>query len=294
MFIYLGMVIPNVKTKMSRQKIKSSKLYFYLWLIEVMSFDYNMQRNLYLSITSSELQSSFILEGSKIMRIHYLQHVPFEGLGSIQTWALEHHHPLSSTKFYQNDRLPSLTEFDCLIVLGGPMNIYEEIQYPWLVAEKSLIKQAITANKIVLGICLGAQLIADVLGAKVYPGEQKEIGWFPIKLTNSADVFRGLPQEMTVFHWHGDTFDMPPGATHLALSEACLNQGFIYNHRVLGLQFHLESTPESVEQIIAHCGDDCGGLGQYIQSPSQMLAHPDRFRQINQTMAQILTNLSIN
>ncbi len=229
------------------------------------------------------------------MHIHYLQHVPFEGLGSIETWAIEHNHSLSATRFYQNDRLPESKEFDWLIVMGGPMNIYEEEKYRWLKAEKAFIKEAITANKTVIGICLGAQLIADVLGAKVYRGEHKEIGWLPIELTAEASnysVFADLPQKITVFHWHGDTFDLPPGATHLAKSEGCSNQAFIYNHRVLGLQFHLESTPETVEQIIINCRDEMVP-GKYVQSPTEILANPDRFCQINAIMGQILANLSL-
>lgn len=229
------------------------------------------------------------------MHIHYLQHVPFEGLGSIETWATEHHHSLSATRFYQKEPLPGLAEFDWLIVLGGPMNIYEEDKYNWLRSEKLFIKEAITANKTVIGICLGAQLIADVLGAKVYKGEYKEIGWFPIELTEEAHsypVFADLPQQFTVFHWHGDTFDLPPGANHLAQSEGCPNQAFIYNHKVLGLQFHLESTPETVAQIIDNCRSEIVP-GKYIQSPPEILALPDRFWQINATMGQILANLSL-
>ncbi len=229
------------------------------------------------------------------MHIHYLQHVPFEGLGSIQTWAIDHGHSLSATRFYQNDPLPELKDFDWLIVMGGPMNIYEEEKYRWLKTEKAFIKEAITANKTVIGICLGAQLIADVLGAKVYQGKHKEIGWFPIELTAEASnypVFADLPQKITVFHWHGDTFDLPPGAVHLALSEGCTNQAFIYNHRVLGLQFHLESTPESLEQIITNCRDEMVP-GKYVQNPTEIFANPDRFCQINAIMEQILANLSL-
>lgn len=226
------------------------------------------------------------------MRIHYFQHVPFEGLGSIATWTIHRGYALSATKFYQNDPLPSLQNFDWLVVMGGPMNIYEEDKYPWLTEEKKLIEQAITNNKTVLGICLGAQLIADVLGARVYQGEHKEIGWFPIEATTSSNIWQGIPSKMTVFHWHGDTFDTPPGTTRLAFSEGCPNQAFSYRDRVLGLQFHLESTPESVEQIIANCRDDLVP-GKYIQTPDEMLSKPDRFRQINEIMGQILTNLCV-
>ncbi|WP_199313715.1 type 1 glutamine amidotransferase [Leptolyngbya sp. FACHB-671] len=124
------------------------------------------------------------------MRVHYLQHVPFEGLGTISTWMATQNHSLSSTKLYANDPLPTVNDFDWLIVLGGSMNIYEEEQYPWLIAEKQLIKQAIEEDKIVLGICQGAQLIADALGSKVYAGQHKEIGWFLIEYNRSSSAIR--------------------------------------------------------------------------------------------------------
>ncbi|WP_427162508.1 type 1 glutamine amidotransferase [Aliinostoc sp. HNIBRCY26] len=230
------------------------------------------------------------------MKIHYLQHVPFETPASIENWASKHKHSLLATRFYAQDSLPPIEDFDWLVVMGGPMNIYEDEQYPWLTQEKRFIEQAIAANKTVIGICLGSQLIADVLGSKVYPGEYKEIGWFPIELTEAAQdssIFGDLPQKFTVFHWHGDTFDLPSGATRLAYSAACQNQAFIYDEKVLGLQFHLESTPESVSQIIDNCGDELVD-GKYIQQASEMLATADNFTQINTVMFSILDKLASN
>ncbi|MCF4967578.1 type 1 glutamine amidotransferase [Nostoc sp. CMAA1605] len=230
------------------------------------------------------------------MKIHYLQHVPFETPASIENWASTHKHSLFATRFYAQDPLPPIEDFDWLVVMGGPMNIYEDEQYPWLTQEKRFIEQAIAANKTVIGICLGSQLIADVLGSKVYPGEYKEIGWFPIELTEAAQesyIFGDLPQKFTVFHWHGDTFDLPSGATRLAYSAACQNQAFIYNEKVLGLQFHLESTPESVSQIIENCGDELVD-GKYIQQASEMLTPADNFTQINTVMFSILDKLASN
>ncbi|MBV9468373.1 MAG: type 1 glutamine amidotransferase, partial [Abitibacteriaceae bacterium] len=143
------------------------------------------------------------------MRIHSFQHVPFEGLASIEAWATSRGHTLSASKFYNSEPLPQIEEIDWLIVMGGPMNIYEENKYPWLVPEKHFIKQAIDRQKPVLGICLGAQLIADVLGAKVTRNPSVEIGWFPIQLTAAAlnsPLFSFLPSQFPVLHWHGDTF----------------------------------------------------------------------------------------
>src|SRR5262249_47695751 len=136
-----------------------------------------------------------------------------------------------------------LQEIDLVVVLGGPMNIYEEDKFPWLIAEKKFIRQAIEEKLAVLGLCLGSQLIADVLGAKIYPNDEKEIGWFPVEVTEAAlkhRLFSHWPNFFTPFHWHGDTFDLPEGAIHLARSQACRNQAFLYQDRVVGLQFHLE------------------------------------------------------
>ncbi|MBN3943600.1 MAG: type 1 glutamine amidotransferase [Nostoc sp.] len=224
------------------------------------------------------------------MRIHYLQHVPFEGLASIEQWLTKKDHTLSATKFYNGDTLPSVDDLDWVIVMGGPMNIYEDDKYPWLTLEKYFIEEAIKKHKIVIGICLGSQLIADVLGSKVYKGQEKEIGWYPIKVTTEAQnsaVFASLPATFTVFHWHSDTFDLPPGAVGLAYSEVCANQAFIYGDRVLGLQFHLESTKDSVRQIIENCASELV-TGKYIQKTEEMLALDDNFSNINTVMCKIL------
>lgn len=223
------------------------------------------------------------------MRIHTLQHVDFEGLGSIETWAKAQQAKLSYSRMFADDALPTLTEFDWLLIVGGPMNIYQEELYPWLRREKAFIKEAIAAGKIVLGICLGAQLIADVLGAEVRPNQHREIGWFP--LTTIQPSMTGIiPENALVFHWHGDTFALPPGAERLASTAACLNQGFIYRGRVIGLQFHLETTPDSLGRLLDHCRNELTA-GPYIQQPAEMQAHPDRFTAINQMMAALLNHL---
>ena len=190
------------------------------------------------------------------IRIHWFQHVPFEGLGCIEQWATEKGHALSVTRFHRDEPLPRIGEIDWLVVMGGPMNIYEESEYPWLAREKQFIGQAIRSGKVVLGICLGAQLIAGFLGARVTPNAHKEIGWFPLELTPEAvasPLFDFLPHRLTAFHWHGDTFALPRGALRIARSEACENQAFLYDGRVVGLQFHLEFTPQSLAAILPNC-----------------------------------------
>ena len=226
------------------------------------------------------------------MKLHYFQHVPFEGLGSIENWASQKGARISLTRFFADDPLPEIEEIDWLLVMGGPMNIYEHDKYPWLNKEKRFIKTAVESGKMVLGICLGAQLIADVLGAKIYANQHKEIGWFPIQVNKApGNIWSELfAQELSVMHWHGDTFDLPEGAARIATSQVCLNQGFIYNNRVLGLQFHLESTRESLEALIDHCQDELVEA-PYIQTREEMLADESRFVRINTIMAELLDYL---
>ncbi len=193
------------------------------------------------------------------MRIHCLTHVLFEDAANIGVWAQQRGHSLTYTHLYLDESLPPLESFDMLAVMGGPMNVYEHNRYPWLVSEKDFIRQAIDAEKKVVGVCLGAQLLAAALGGKVTANRQKEIGWYPIQLTPQAaqsKAFSTTSLEMMVFHWHGDTFSPPPGAVHLASSTACENQAFQYSDHVLGLQFHLEYSAESIEKILVNCSDE--------------------------------------
>lgn len=193
------------------------------------------------------------------MKIHCLTHVPFEDAANIQTWADSRGHTLQYTHLYKHDPLPAMKDFDFLAVMGGPMNVYEHDVYPWLIVEKQFIGQAIDAGKKVIGVCLGGQLIADVLGGKVTKNQYPEIGWHPIRFTPQArqlPLFAGFPEDPTVFHWHGDTFAIPPGAIHLASSQACTNQAFLYGSTVLGLQFHLEYSEDSIQAMLKDCQNE--------------------------------------
>ena len=226
------------------------------------------------------------------MRIHGLQHVAFEGLGFISKWIVDQGDLLRMTRLYAGETLPCLSDFDRLVIMGGPMNIYEDDSYPWLVQERAFIREAIVAGKSAVGICLGAQLLADALGSPVYRGKNKEIGWLPIEVTEEggqSDLWAGLPLQPRVFHWHGDTFDIPQGALHLARSEGCPSQAFLYDHRILGLQFHLESTPDTVESMLAHCGDEVVD-GPYIQSEEQIRAVDPALFAANQHLLATLLN----
>ena len=223
------------------------------------------------------------------MKLHWLQHVPFEGLGYIKEWAKTHGAELSCTRLFAEEKLPEVGTFDWLVVMGGPMGIHDHEEYPWLVAEKEFIRQAIDADKAVVGICLGAQLMADSLGAKVYPEPQKEIGWFPIRRSEGAPKL--IPEELAVFHWHGDTFDIPEGAVRLASSQGCKNQGFVYNNRAVGLQFHMETTPQSMEALIENCGHELVDA-PLIQTAGQMRAGLQTIRNVNAVMKQLLDSLA--
>lgn len=206
------------------------------------------------------------------MRIHFIQHVHFESPGYLLEWAIAQQHHISFTKIYESVSFPAVDAIDLLVIMGGPMGVYEEDKYAWLNAEKAFISAVIAAGTKVLGICLGAQLIAEVAGAKVYPNIEKEIGWWPMhKIINDKThpLTATLPAEFITFHWHGDTFDLPPGALHLFATPACPHQGFLLNDQVAGLQFHLEATPALVTQMLQH-GQDELVSASFIQPGQQM------------------------
>jgi GMP synthase (glutamine-hydrolysing) len=226
------------------------------------------------------------------MNIHWLQHVPFEGLGSIEKWAKNMGHTLSCTQLFAGDPLPHHDQFGVLVVMGGPMGISDEREYPWLSGEKSFIRATINSGKPVLGICLGAQLIANVLGARVFANTQKEIGWFPVTRTdyipNGLSGLMGvLPNNQTVFHWHGDTFDLPADAALLYSSNVCHNQAFLYKDRVLALQFNLETTLESAIPLIQNCRNELVP-GPSIQTEQEIIDGIEKFAGINGSMDRIL------
>ncbi len=224
------------------------------------------------------------------MRIHWLQHVPFEGLGSIAGWAADSGCPVAGSRLFAGDRLPPMDSFDLLVVMGGPMSANDEMVHVWLGTEKRFIARAMDAGKQVLGICLGAQLIASAAGARVHPNDCKEIGWFPVERTAGAgatDVGGVLAERAEVFHWHGETFDLPHGAVHLARSRGCENQAFALNDRIVGLQYHLETTPQSADALLDHCRHELVDA-PFVQSASAIRSKPDRYRRLNAQMKRLL------
>lgn len=228
-----------------------------------------------------------------MIRVHYLQHVPFEGLGYIEDWITKNNYRLSETRLYDNPNFPALESFDMLVIMGGPMGTYEEGKYSWLKDEKAFVRKAIDAGKIVVGVCLGSQIIASVLGAAVYPNKEKEIGWLPITFTDdfARNLFESEGEASTVFQWHGDTFDLPKGARLLASSEACVNQAFLYKEKVLGIQFHLEVTQESFTDMLDNGLDELKE-GKYIQSETFIRTNTQHIPLTNRMIETALNKLT--
>jgi len=225
------------------------------------------------------------------MKIHVIQHVPFETPAYILDWANHLGYTVTYSELYSQIYFPTVDSFDLLVVMGGPMSTYEENIYPWIVTEKKFIKTSIEVGKKVLGICLGSQLIADVLGAKVYPNQNKEIGWFPVKLHSiNKELMNIDDNELFTFHWHGDTFDLPINAVPLASSEATVNQGFVYDNRVFGLQFHPEMTPQAIQNIVAECGNELK-KNKYVQTADEISESSKFCSQGNGYMQEILNYL---
>lgn len=225
------------------------------------------------------------------MRVRVFQHVSFEGLGSIADWLARRSASVDFTRFVEAPALPAADSFDLLIVLGGPMGVHDEATLPWLGAEKRFIGAAMRRGLPVLGVCLGAQLIASALGASVHPGTHKEIGWFPVSAhAHGAEAF-AFPPVLDAFHWHGDTFALPAGAVQLARSAACEQQAFQFGARCIGLQCHLETTPASMAALIEHCHHELVPA-PYVQDAATLRAAPAaRHAAINAQMARVLDYL---
>jgi GMP synthase-like glutamine amidotransferase len=226
-----------------------------------------------------------------MMRMAVLQHVEFEGPAAVADWAAGRGLPLRVFHLYRDTTLPPLSDFDMLTVMGGPMSANDEAQLGWLGPEIALVREAIAADKIVLGICLGAQIIAKALGARVYPGGTKEIGWFPVQRTGSHSLFDGLPDSFTTFHWHGETFDLPHEATSLAKSKITETQAFAVGQRVLGLQFHMEATAQSVRALLEGAGHEIGS-GVFEQRPDTIVAGLNQCANLRPLLDTVLSRLT--
>jgi GMP synthase-like glutamine amidotransferase len=207
------------------------------------------------------------------MHFHCLLHAPFEPPGTIENWILEHKHHISTTKLWLGDAPPCVDEFDALVIMGGPMSIHDESKLEWLKSEKRLIGETIRKEKKILAVCLGAQLVAEALGATVRENTYPEIGFFPVEFSKKAPLsfLPLLPEKITTFHWHSETFDTPVSAICLASSGACKNQAYAVADRILAIQFHPEVTAQMVEDMVFY-GKAELERGPWIQSAEEMFS----------------------
>ena len=188
------------------------------------------------------------------MRVLVLQHIACEPPGVYEDVLHASGAELVRVEVDEGERLPELSGFDGIVAMGGPMSVNDEVEQPWLVAEKRLIGSAVQGGVPFWGVCLGVQLLASSLGAAVYPGAAAEVGLLPVFLTEAArtdPVFAGLPAELLTLQWHGETFDLPVGAVLLAASPLCPNQAFRVGPSAYGVQFHLEVSPELAREWAA-------------------------------------------
>ena len=207
------------------------------------------------------------------MKISVLQHAANEGPGEIARWAEERGHAIGVHHLYRGEAFPEMETFDLLVVMGGEMNIYQDRDYPWLKDERDFISSALEKARPLVGICLGAQFIADALGARVTQNLVHEIGWFSVNFTaEGRGIFSALPASTPALHWHGDTFELPARAVRLGSSEACPEQGFVIPGRCLGLQFHFETDAPLVGEMVEGSSDFAlWPKGDFVQPPEMIL-----------------------
>lgn len=225
-------------------------------------------------------------------KILVCQHVPYEPLGTFNPLLKQYGLRIRYVNFGRfPDLQPNLKGYGGLVILGGPMCLDQMDRYPHLKHEVHMVEEAMRLNIPVLGICLGAQVISHALGARVYPNEEKEIGWYDVRLTDHGmqdPVFKKFSQNEKIFQWHGDTFDLPRGAKHLASTTTCNNQAFVYGCNVYGFQFHMEVDEAMISRWlrVPHHVEELQTLEGKID-PDQILAetprHIDRLKELSET-----------
>ena len=225
------------------------------------------------------------------MKLQIIQHVDFEGPGAVLDWAREREVSVGITRILQGEQPPSLQETDGLVVLGGPMNLSAPQKNPLLEKERAFLREFLATGKKILGICLGAQLLAQLLGAGVFRNSEKEIGWFPVQKNAFAkhpllDLY--AENTLPAFHWHGDTFSLPEGGIPLFSSEATRLQAFVWNNQVFALQFHWEVKPENVRLLLENAAERPEGRHPFVQSPQIMTADASLFSESQKNLYRLL------
>jgi len=228
------------------------------------------------------------------LNILAFKHFDFDDPQAIAQWAALNGHRLTVADPSAGVRAEWLEQTELLVIMGGPMSVYDEAECPWLKAEKRWVEQAIRREIGVLGICLGAQMLADVLGGRVYRHKHKEIGWHPIaRTTEKHPLFEGMPERFYSFQWHADTYDLPHGAVRLARSEGCGEQAFAYSDHVLALQFHLEATPSCIGRMLTEWESELTEPGPFVQSASAIREACGRSRESHRMLHGLLTKTAM-
>ncbi len=224
-----------------------------------------------------------------IKTLHVLQHVAFEGPGKIADWAHGRGVELRPVMRFDGEPLPRINSDDGIVSLGGPMSVHDQADHAWIRPEIDWLRDQAGMQRPILGICLGAQLLAFALGAEVTRCASREIGWFPVTPDPTAACGAWLDPAVPVFHWHGEQFDLPPGSRRIASTPACLNQGFV-RERLLGIQFHLETTPDIAAALTRACADEIDG-GPFVQQPGEILANGSAYAGIHGQLIALLDDL---
>lgn len=225
------------------------------------------------------------------MKIQYIIHADFEMPGIIETWAKQNSFKENICRPFAGEKLPGIDQFDFLILMGGPQSPLNMKEAPYLQNEIDLIRKALKAEMPVLGFCLGAQLIGEAFGARTERSPYKEVGVFPIELTDEGlkdHLLQELPKTFPVVHWHNDMPGLTQEAKILAASQGCPRQIIRYSELAYGFQCHPEPTKSNIETMIHHCPNDLAP-GKFVQTASELLAQD--FNAINQKMIIILNNL---